>query len=70
MMVGKPDMIVLVLLRRIDDQLTEARHDLAEIKDRLSLNEQQYALLSRRTDRIGTGVAAIAAKLDVSEGEH
>jgi hypothetical protein len=69
-MVGKPDMIVLVLLRRIDDQMTEARLDLAEIKDRLGLNESHLALSSRRLDRIGADINRIKSKLDVSEGEH
>jgi hypothetical protein len=63
----EPDNVVLVLLRRIDRTVAAHTGDLAEIRSRLGMLEEQYASLSRRLDRHGETLDRILRRLDLVE---
>lgn len=67
-MSDRPEGLVLVLLRRLDQRMGERRADIGEIRARLGIIEAQYSSLSRRLDRVGGDVALIKRRLDLVEG--
>ena len=55
--------LMLELLRAIRAEQAEIRTDLAEIKERLGIQESQYASLSRRVDRLGGDMEQVRKRL-------
>ena len=53
----------LELLRAIRAEQVEIRTDLAEIKERLGIQQSQYASLSRRVDRLGGDMEQVRKRL-------
>lgn len=66
-MSGRPEDLVLVLLRGIRDDVSQIKGDMAEVKERLGLLEAGYASVSRRVDRIGGDMERIKVRLDLVE---
>jgi predicted nuclease with TOPRIM domain len=61
------DDLVLTLLRRIREDISELKTNGVEVKERLGLLEGQYAPMSRRLDRIGGDVERIKTRLELVE---
>lgn len=59
--------LILELLRAIRAEQAEIRTDLAEIKERLGIQESQYASLSRRVDRLGGDMEQVRKRLGLIE---
>lgn len=59
--------LMLELLRAIRAEQAEIRTDLAEIKERLGIQESQYASLSRRVDRLGGDMEQVRKRLGLIE---
>ena len=59
--------LMLDLLRAIRAEQAEIRTDLAEIKERLGIQETQYASLSRRVDRLGGDMEQVRKRLGLIE---
>ena len=59
--------LMLELLRAIRAEQAEIRTDLAEIKERLGIQETQYASLSRRVDRLGGDMEQVRKRLGLIE---
>ena len=66
-MSGRPEDLVLVLLRGIRDDVSQIKGAMAEVKERLGLLEAGYASVSRRVDRIGGDMERIKVRLDLVE---
>jgi septation ring formation regulator EzrA len=61
------DDLVLTLLRRIREDISEIKMNVVEVKERLGLLEGQYASVSRRLDRVGGDVERIKIRLELVE---
>ena len=59
--------LMLELLRAIRAEQAEIRTDLAEIKERLGIQESQYASLSRRVDRLGGDMEQVKRRVGLIE---
>jgi len=59
--------LMLELLRAIRAKQGEIRTDLAEIEERLGIQETQYASLSRRLDRLSDDTEQVRKRLDLIE---
>jgi predicted nucleic acid-binding Zn-ribbon protein len=64
-MADEPDNIILVYLRRLDEKVDRLADDMREVKQRLGILEQQYAVLSARIDRLDQRVERIERRLDL-----
>lgn len=62
-----PDSIILVYLRRIDEKLDRVIADVAELKTRVGILEQQYASISNRIDRVESRLDRIEQRLNLVE---
>lgn len=58
---------VLEHLRHIRGSVDDIREDMREVKSRLGLLEQQYAIISGRLDRLTDRVERIERRLDLVE---
>ena len=63
----KTDNLVLEHLRHIRGAVDDTREDMREVKSRLGLLEQQYAIISGRLDRLTDRVERIERRLDLVE---
>jgi len=63
----KKDNLVLEHLRHIRGAVDDTREDMREVKSRLGLLEQQYAIISGRLDRLTDRVERIERRLDLVE---
>ena len=63
----KTDNLVLAHLRHIRGAVDDTREDMREVKSRLGLLEQQYAIISGRLDRLTDRVERIERRLDLVE---
>jgi predicted nuclease with TOPRIM domain len=59
--------LVLEHLRHIRGGIDDLRQDMREVKTRLGLLEQQYAIISGRLDRLTDRVERIERRLDLAE---
>ncbi|MFE0756955.1 hypothetical protein ACFW16_23540 [Inquilinus sp. NPDC058860] len=59
--------LVLEHLRHIRGGIDDLRQDMREVKTRLGLLEQQYAVISGRLDRLTDRVERIERRLDLAE---
>lgn len=66
-MSDQPRDLVLDTLRAIRGDLGELRTDMAEVKERLGIQETQYASLSRRMDRLGGDMEQVRKRLGLIE---
>lgn len=66
-MSGEPENLVLRGLRRIAEQNDRILDEVREIKARLGILEQQYAVMSTRFDRLDLRVERIERRLDLVE---
>ena len=65
-MSDEPEGLMLACLRRIDENVAELREDVREVRSRLGFLEEQYASLSRRMDRVGSGVELFRRRLHIA----
>ncbi|TSD88536.1 hypothetical protein FFK22_011905 [Mycobacterium sp. KBS0706] len=63
----KTNNLVLEHLRHIRGAVDDIREDMREVKSRLGLLEQQYAIISGRLDRLTDRVERIERRLDLVE---
>jgi len=63
----KTNNLVLEHLRHIRGAVDDTREDMREVKSRLGLLEQQYAIISGRLDRLTDRVERIERRLDLVE---
>ena len=66
-MSDQPDNIFLVYLRTIDAKCDHLIADSREIKQRLGLLEEQYASLSRRSDRLDDRLERVERRLGLTD---
>ena len=64
---SEPENLMLVMLRRIDANVSDLRQDVHEIKIRLGTLEEGYASASRRLDRLDGRVERIERRLDIND---
>ena len=63
----KTNNLVLEHLRHIRGSVDDIREDMREVKSRLGLLEQQYAIISGRLDRLTDRVERIERRFDLVE---
>ena len=66
-MAEEPDHIVLRYLRAIDSKLDRVIGDLRELKTRVGILEQQYAVVSNRLDKIEERLDRIERRLELRD---
>lgn len=71
-MAQEPENLILIYLRRIEEKLDRTTQDVGEIKERLTLHDDQFSLLHRdnallhaRVDRIEQRLDRIERRLDL-----
>ena len=76
-MANEPENVVLVMLRRMDEQLNfvdtkldRVLDDVHDLKVRMTSVEEGVAGVNRRLDRIELRVDRIESRLDISEAAH
>jgi septation ring formation regulator EzrA len=70
-MADRPENIILVYLRRIDEKIDALRQDAREVKSRLGMFENHYSNLSNTWDRTEFRLNRIECRLDLAEyGTH
>ena len=61
------DNLILELLRAIRGDIADLKTGQIEIKERLGIQEAQYASLSRRVDRMDLRLDRIERRLDIAD---
>ena len=62
----RPDNLILVYLRRIDQKVDGLREDMSEVKERLGHLEGQYSSMPRPVGRLGDRLDRIERRLDIA----